>query len=718
MPEEKVSLLLQARDLASRVVDRVNAALGRGRKATEDLAAAERKLFNETLRTTGSVEKAGAAVARMRAEKEKATRATGLFGRAQERLRAQLGALGPVLLRVGGLFGAYLGVRAIARFTTETVRLFFAQERAVTSLGVALARAGEQGEDALRRLASGAMDLQAALNIEDEAMIRATARVSQFVPAFKVGDLERVQFVLAGIASITGDVDTAGQLLGKSLSSNVNILARYGIQMDASASATEKLAQLIADPKLRTGFEILAGNARTAEGRVIGMRLAFDDFRETLGGVLVDMFTVGDGASTLATKIRDLDAWVKRNEATIVGYGRSITGTFELVIGLGKTAFEILGTLAAGAVSLIVGAFQRLRLELQLANNWIVERFSAGPIGALINQQLTRRGLGPIQAVDTQPAAQALADTMLQQRELAKALTGLKDDMSADFDEWLAGYVQTTARGVAGAGTEVEEAIEREVGSGKGGTAAAGEISLAPVEGPGPPAPGVFGIAFGQTLGHESLLAMNQELGQIRQQLRDITGEGMTFGEALKRNIEMGIEPARTLQKTLADAALNGMMQLGSAVESTVADVVSGSKTMGEAFAGAWRGAVSMAANAMADFYQAQAVAAVAAALGGPAVGGGPQGWAAAAKFGAASLAMRAVAGIARGMGGAGAGGAASGALERGADQIGSGRGEATVTIYGSLLDVSDPRVADSLAEALERLSGRRIIFNMRDAAA
>lgn len=665
MPEEKVSLLVQARDTASRVIEGVRA------------------------RLTG--------------------------------LRTSALSLGPVFKGVFGGLAAFFGARAVARFTADTVRMFYEQERAASSLRVALARAGETGDEAFRRLTSGALDLQAALNLDDEAMVRATTRVSQFVPAFKVGELERVQFVLAGLTSITGDLDSSGQLLGKSLAGQTNILARYGITMDAAASPTEKLSQLIRDPKLKTGFEILAGNARTTEGRVIAASLAFGDLRESLGGVLVDMFTVGEGASTLATKIRELDAWVNRNRNTITGYGRSITGTFELVINVGKTAFEILGTVAAAGVSLIIGAFQRLRLEAQLANNWLAEQSRRGAFGFLMGVSRRVTGAPPISQIDTQPAAQALADTMLQQRELSRILGGLKDDMSADFDEWLAGYVQTTAEAVAGAGVEVEEAIEQETtGTGKAGKVripdrpfegteediAAREQGLRALMGPS---------GF---LPFESTREFTDELARVRNEIAAATGAGMTFGQVLRTNLVEGQGHARELHKVLADTAAQGIMGLGSAVESTVADVVSGSKTMGEAFAGAWRGAVAMAANAMADFYQAQAVAAVAAALGGPAVGGGPQGWAAAAKFGAASLAMRAVAGIARGMGGVGGGSAASGAFSRGADQIGRAGPASRVTIYGSFLDMSDPRQADRLAEAFSTLAGRRIELEVLDRAA
>jgi hypothetical protein len=119
-------------------------------------------------------------------------------------------------------------------------------------------------------------------------------------------------------------------------------------------------------------------------------------------------------------------------------------------------------------------------------------------------------------------------------------------------------------------------------------------------------------------------------------------------------------------------------------------------------------------AKSKAKFELAEGVADIAAGLWPPnpvALGAAAEHFAAAAAF--AAIGKAAGGGGGKGGGAGGGGGAGFREQQRGA--IGEGRGEATLIIEGGLLDMNDPRQEESFRNALEELSGRNVIVQSGD---
>lgn len=158
-----------------------------------------------------------------------------------------------------------------------------------------------------------------------------------------------------------------------------------------------------------------------------------------------------------------------------------------------------------------------------------------------------------------------------------------------------------------------------------------------------------------------------------------------------------------TLAEVTGGILLNAVQDFGGAMEGVGAAAVDASTSMGEAFQNAMLGALASVARGFAQFYTAKAVAAFAEGLAG-----NPAAFGAAAKYLAAASMMSVVAGMAAASAsGGGGGGGASGRAGKGLE--GAAQSEATIIIQGGLLDMSDPKQADALADAIGQLSGRRV---------
>ena len=118
------------------------------------------------------------------------------------------------------------------------------QLQAEAALANAIKATGRQAQinvDSLKAYASG---LQEITTYGDEAQLQALALVQQLANL----DEDGLKKVLPGILDFSSamgvDLQTAASLVGKTLGSTTNALSRYGIELDATAPQTQKLAAL------------------------------------------------------------------------------------------------------------------------------------------------------------------------------------------------------------------------------------------------------------------------------------------------------------------------------------------------------------------------------------------------------------------------------------------------------------------------------------------
>jgi len=193
---------------------------------------------------------------------------------------AMLGGLGAgARAMLGGLTG-YGAVRGTTALFTE----FAKAEESARRLDAALARTGNLTESYRQKLHALASQLQETTAISDEDWLDALRKLTQF-GADESNIDQSIEMVknLAGI--MDGDLASAATLVSRALQGNFTMLGRYGINIDAAASKTEKLAQLQRELALRG-----AGQLESATGTLAGqfrlLRQNVGDLMESLGGIL------------------------------------------------------------------------------------------------------------------------------------------------------------------------------------------------------------------------------------------------------------------------------------------------------------------------------------------------------------------------------------------------------------------------------------------------
>jgi hypothetical protein len=364
-------------------------------------------------------------------------------------------------------FGAAVGVafstRAIINFSRESVRAFARQEDAVQALRAALAVTGKEGAADLARLTTRAAQLQQVTTKGDEAIISATASLALLATQLDAAELARAQEALIGIADgfTKGDVEGAALLVGKTIGSATNALTRFGIQVDTTASQSQKLAQIMAQSS--RFFEVSQARALTFSGGVQQLGNAFGDLREALGGALAGSETVRQFLGQLKTLVEQVTTLLEGSAAqmregfAILGEvaGKSFAGAFvrAVVTGLPNLMERILKDLPLPA------QIATAPLRAQVEAFQLLGRIIEGPLAKLqaeIQAELGRfesliasirgagAGLGAGLGAGGGPSAQQPA------RAIAGLTAGLRPRLATEGGLTTFGFLRQEQRRISG----------------------------------------------------------------------------------------------------------------------------------------------------------------------------------------------------------------------------------------------------------------------------
>lgn len=214
-------------------------------------------------------------------------RGRDLASRALRGVRGTLRSLKGAVFSVQGALVA-LGAAGLLRLTGSFVRAFTQQQDAVEGLRASLIATGKDGGESLDFLTKRAAELQRVTRFGDEAIIDATASLAQLAPALDTAALGRSQEAIIGIADTftKGDLSAAALLIGKTIGSTTNALTRYGIQLDVSASANEKLNQILAQSQ--RFFDVSQAKATTFAGKLQRLTNAWGDLKEAVGRFIAE----------------------------------------------------------------------------------------------------------------------------------------------------------------------------------------------------------------------------------------------------------------------------------------------------------------------------------------------------------------------------------------------------------------------------------------------
>ena len=252
---------------------------------------------------------------------------------------ASLATVGASARRLTGLLGPLAGVASFAglvRGALGAVRSFQAQEKAVASLNATLRLTGQFSDELSSGIQQTASAIQAVTVFGDETLVQASATIGQLATTLSGRELADAQRAVVGLAAAFDmDLASAAQLLGKAVGSTTNALRRYGVEVDTSASESQKLAQILG----QTGgfFALAEAQANTSSGALKQLANAWDDLQEAIGGVLVS----GAGLRGLA-----------RGMTTVLQQITTIAGGSTAEI---RQLFGLLGIIAGNAFAEGVG---------------------------------------------------------------------------------------------------------------------------------------------------------------------------------------------------------------------------------------------------------------------------------------------------------------------------------------------------------------------------
>ena len=186
-------------------------------------------------------------------------------------------------------FGDVVNIaKSVAAALGETIEAFREQEDAVNQLNQSMINQGTFSADLQRKYLDMAGALQKVTTFGDEQIISAQAILQAHIGNREVTeDLVKATLNLATAKKM--DLSSAAELVGKSISSETNMLARQGIHLDESIAKHDRLAAVIQAVDGKThGY---AEAAAKGLGSTVTLKNAFGELMEVIGEKLAPIVT-------------------------------------------------------------------------------------------------------------------------------------------------------------------------------------------------------------------------------------------------------------------------------------------------------------------------------------------------------------------------------------------------------------------------------------------
>lgn len=201
---------------------------------------------------------------------------------------------------------AVAGAAVTAAFAVakHAVEAFAEKQQAVVSLDAALANQGLLVDEVRVKYQGLADELESLTNIDDQKWINALATLSKFDA--KPEQIEAYADAVKNLAGfIGGDVESAAFMFGKAMQGNFAMLQRYGIQVDESATQTEKLNQVMEQLAQRGGGQLEA-RAKSLSGGFAGLKIATGNLWEGFGNLISRSHVVEVALNVISGSINGL----------------------------------------------------------------------------------------------------------------------------------------------------------------------------------------------------------------------------------------------------------------------------------------------------------------------------------------------------------------------------------------------------------------------------
>lgn len=185
------------------------------------------------------------------------------------------------VITAGDIVGAFRSATgAVVGFVKDSIEAYAEEERAVNALSQAMVTQGVFTSELRTKYLEMASALQKTTTFADEQIIAAQATLQSFIGEKEVTE-ELVKATLDLAAAKGIDLASASELVGKTIGSTTNALARQGIEITETTDKTARAAEVIT--KINGRYEGQAEALAKGLGAIEQAKNAWSDFMETVG---------------------------------------------------------------------------------------------------------------------------------------------------------------------------------------------------------------------------------------------------------------------------------------------------------------------------------------------------------------------------------------------------------------------------------------------------
>jgi len=204
-----------------------------------------------------------------------------------------LSKVGSLISEIGKIGAVAFG--ALTAIATKAISAFKEQEDATRALTQSMINNGVYSKALLDDYSAQAKALQKLTTYGDEQIMSAQASLQQQIGSQKITK-DLTKSILDFATAQKMDLASAAEVVGKSIGTTTNALGRYGIEISATASQSEKTALAIAGLNKKFGGQAEA--AAQGLGSIEQLKVAVGDLFEDLGERLAPVITIVSQALT------------------------------------------------------------------------------------------------------------------------------------------------------------------------------------------------------------------------------------------------------------------------------------------------------------------------------------------------------------------------------------------------------------------------------------
>lgn len=226
---------------------------------------------------------------------------------------------------------------ALAFEVKSAVGSFIEAEQASAALSQALQNQGIFTTALKEEYASYADEVQRVTGLDNDAVIKAQAVAQSFLGQTKI--TQELTDTIADLATKTGSLDSAAQLIGRSIGTSTNALARQGVTIREGSTEAERYTQVLEQLSIQVGGQAAAANK--AGLGLQGLKSAFGDVQEEIGARFAPVIR------EIVARLTDLFVTLKDNKPLL-------DFVASLIVGAGAAAAFVAaaGPLVTGLLSI------------------------------------------------------------------------------------------------------------------------------------------------------------------------------------------------------------------------------------------------------------------------------------------------------------------------------------------------------------------------------